>query len=312
MSDNGSGTYVVNSAGQPVVSATPITAAVHNALTADLATALSNRICKDGQTTPTANIPLGGYKLTGVGAATARTDAATIATIQDGTGVYVGTVGGTANAITLTPSPAIAAYATGQKFSFIVAATNTGAATVAISGLTAKAVRNGNLALNGGELRIEDLVTVQYNGTYFQILNYRTSVDGWTPTLTCGTAGDLSVAYTERLGSLELSGNKITAWFSIITSAFTHTTASGNLLITGLTSRASALMSPFMGQAVMFSGMTKANYTQVVSGVVAASTQITLYASGSGQASTTLAITDFPTGGTVKLQGCVIYTHDGG
>ena len=312
MSDNGSGTYVVNSAGQPVVSATPITAAAFNAYTADAATAMSNRICKDGQTTPTANIPLGGYKLTGVGAATARTDAASIATIQDGTGVYVGTVGGTANAITLTPSPAITAYAAGQKFSFSVGATNTGATTVAISGLAAKNIVNGSLSCVGGELRINDLVTIQYDGTQFEKLTHRKSLDGFTPVLTAGTAGDLSVAYTEQLGYAEISGNKITAWFSIITSAFTHTTASGNILVTGLPFRASSLMSPFFGQAVMFSGMTKANYTQVVGAVSAAATQITFYASGSAQASGVVAITDFPTGGTVKLQGCVIYTHDGG
>ena len=312
MSDNGSGTYVVNSSGQPVVSATPITAAAFNAYTADAATAMSNRICKDGQTTITANIPFGGYKATGLGAGTARTDGASLATIQDGTGVYVATVGGTANAITLTPSPAIAAYVAGQTFSFSVAATNTGAVTIAISGLTAKNCLNGTLACVGGEFRINDLVEVQYDGTSFEKLTHRKSLDGFTPVLTCGTPGNLSVSYTAQLGYAEISGNKITAWFDIITSAFTHTTASGNLLVTGLPFRASALMSPFFGCGVNFSGMTKANYTHVVPAVAAATTQITFYASGSAQASAVLAITDFPTGGTVKLQGCVIYTHDGG
>jgi len=312
MSDNGSGVYVVNSTGQPVITDTPIMAAVFNAYTADAATAMSNRICKDGQTTITANIPMATYKFTGLGAGSARTDSCNIGNVQDGTGVYVGTVGGTGNAITLTPSPAITAYVAGQKFSFIVGATNTGSTTVAISGLAAKTCHNGTLALVGGELRIGDLVTVQYDGTYLQVLNLRKGLDGWTPVLTCVTPGDLSVAYTTQTGYLEISGNKITAWFNIITSSFTHTTASGNLLITGLLFRASTLMSPFMGQAVMFSGMTKANYTQVVGSVASASTQVTCYASGSGQASAILAITDFPTGGTVKLQGCVIYTHDGG
>jgi len=312
MSDNGSGTYQVNSAGQPVSAATPITAAAFNAYTADVATALSNRICKDGQTTVGANIPMATYKFTGLGAGSARTDSCNIGNIQDGTGVYVGTVAGTANAITLTPAPAITGYVAGQKFSFIVGATNTGSTTVAISGLAAKTCHNGTLALVGGELRIGDLITVQYDGTYMQVLNLRKGLDGWTPVLTCGTPGDLSVAYTEQLGYLEISGNKITAWFSIVTSSFTHTTASGNLLITGLTFRSSTLMSPFFGQAVMFSGMTKANYTQVVGSVAGNATTILLYASGSGQASGIVAITDFPTGGTVKLQGCVIYTHDGG
>lgn len=312
MSDNGSGSYVVNSSGQPVVSATPITAAVFNAYTADAATAMSNRICKDGQTTVTANIPMGGYKLTGVGAATARTDAATLASIQDGTGVYVATVGGTANAITLTPSPAIGAYVAGQKFSFIVAATNTGTTTVAISGLAAKNLNNGTLSLGGGELRIGDVVTLLYDGSEFQVLNYRKGVTGWTAAITASTPGDMSVAYVDQTGSYEISGNKITAWFSIITSAFTYTTASGNIYITGLPFRAAANQSVYFSGAVRFSGMTKANYTQVVGGVGAAETKISLYASGSGQASVGLAITDFPTAGTVYLQGCVTYIHDGG
>lgn len=176
MSDNGSGTYVVNSSGQPVVAATPITAAVHNALTADLATALSNRICKDGQTTPTANIPLGGYKLTGVGAATARTDAATIATIQDGTGVYVGTVGGTADAITLTPSPAITAYVAGQTFQFLASGANTTNVTVAISGLAAKAItKYGATALRAGDLASGAMVAITYDGTRFIVMSVGTN-----------------------------------------------------------------------------------------------------------------------------------------
>lgn len=47
-----------------------------------IATALSNVICKDGQSTPTANIPLGGFKLTGLGTPTADGDAATKAYVD--------------------------------------------------------------------------------------------------------------------------------------------------------------------------------------------------------------------------------------
>jgi hypothetical protein len=312
MSDNGSGTYVVNSAGQPVVSATPITATAFNAYTADAATAMSNRICKDGQTTVTANIPMATYKFTGLGAGSARTDSCNIGNVQDGTGVYVGTVGGTATAITLTPSPAITAYVAGQKFSFSVGATNTGATTVAISGLAAKNLYNGTLACVGGELRINDLVTIQYDGTQFEILNYRKALDGWTPALSCETPGDLAVGYTSQTGYFEISGNKITAWFKIVTSSFTHTTASGAVAINGISFRSSTLMSPFMGAAVSFSGVTKANYTQIVSAILGNTTSILLYASGSGQARSQVSITDLPTGGSVILEGHIIYTHDGG
>lgn len=57
MSYNGSGTFLINTAGQPVIPSTLISAATFNALTADLATGLTTAITKDGQTTTTARIP---------------------------------------------------------------------------------------------------------------------------------------------------------------------------------------------------------------------------------------------------------------
>lgn len=50
------------------------------------ATGLSNCIAKDGQSTPTANIPFGGFKLTNVGDATSATDAVNR---QTGDGRYI-------------------------------------------------------------------------------------------------------------------------------------------------------------------------------------------------------------------------------
>ena len=57
MSYNGSGTFNINTTGQPVVAGTVITATAFNLLTADLATGLTTAITKDGQTTTTARIP---------------------------------------------------------------------------------------------------------------------------------------------------------------------------------------------------------------------------------------------------------------
>tara|TARA_R110000823_G_C15858017_1_gene492867 strand:- start:423 stop:1061 length:639 start_codon:yes stop_codon:yes gene_type:complete len=75
VSYNGSGTFNINSAGQPVVTGTVITSTAFNALTSDLATGLTTALTKDGQTTPTANITLGGYKITNLAAGTAAADA---------------------------------------------------------------------------------------------------------------------------------------------------------------------------------------------------------------------------------------------
>ena len=57
MSYNGSGTFNINSAGQPVVTGTVISSTAFNALTADLGTGLSTALTKDGQTVATARIP---------------------------------------------------------------------------------------------------------------------------------------------------------------------------------------------------------------------------------------------------------------
>lgn len=71
MSLNGSGVMLINSTGQPVAANTLISAAVFNAFTDDVATALSTAVYKDGQQTITANLPMGGFKLTGLAAGSA-------------------------------------------------------------------------------------------------------------------------------------------------------------------------------------------------------------------------------------------------
>jgi hypothetical protein len=77
VSFNGTGTFLINTAGQPVVTGTTITSTAFNALTADLATGLSTAITKDGQTVVTGNIPFNSFKITGLGAPTAINDALT-------------------------------------------------------------------------------------------------------------------------------------------------------------------------------------------------------------------------------------------
>lgn len=66
-----SGTFSINSSGQPVVTGTVISSTAFNSLTADLATGLSTCVLKDGTQTLTANIPMGSFKLTGLGAGSA-------------------------------------------------------------------------------------------------------------------------------------------------------------------------------------------------------------------------------------------------
>jgi hypothetical protein len=201
MPRNGSGVYSPPAANYPAVSGTLITAANRNAVDADVATALTGSLAVNGESVVTANIPFSGNKLTGIGAATARTDAASIATIQDGTGVYSGTVGGTADVITITPSPAITAYGAGQLFSFIASGANTTNVTINVNGLGAKAVtKNGTTALVAGDIPSGFLVTIRYDGTRFQLIGAKgasTGANGDITSLTACTsitAGTVTVA----------------------------------------------------------------------------------------------------------------------
>lgn len=171
MSYNGSGTFNINSAGQPVVSGTVISSTAFNALTSDLATGLSTALTKDGQSTPTANITLGGYKITNLAAATLAADAVRFSQLQGGsTSTYITAAG--ADTITGTVSPTLTAYTTGQQFSFIAAGTNTTAVTLNIDGVGVKAVtRAGTTALAAGDILTGQVALVEYDGTQFQLLD---------------------------------------------------------------------------------------------------------------------------------------------
>lgn len=152
---------------------TKILASRHDVQDQDIANGLSNAICKDGQTTPTANIPFGGFKLTNVGAGTARTDAARVSQIQDGAPVYAGTTAGSSNDYTATLTPAISAYTTGMMLSFKADRANTGASTFNVNSVAATAIRkyDGTTALAANDILSGQTYIVQHNGTFWILLN---------------------------------------------------------------------------------------------------------------------------------------------
>lgn len=69
---NGSGSFSPPGADFPAVANTLIESAKFNNIVNDIATGLSTCITKDGQTTATANIPMGGFRFTGLGAGSAN------------------------------------------------------------------------------------------------------------------------------------------------------------------------------------------------------------------------------------------------
>lgn len=138
MARNGSGTYSLPQA--PFTPGTTIASAAVNSDLSDIGAALTQSISKDGQTVYTGNQPMGGNKLTGLGIGSSPADSVRVSQVADGAINYGGTAGGTADAITLSPTPGITAYAAGQTFTFKAASTNTGAMTVDVSTVGAGAL----------------------------------------------------------------------------------------------------------------------------------------------------------------------------
>jgi len=92
---------------------------------------------------------------------------------------------GAANAYVLTFSPAFTAYITGLPIVFKAANANTGASTLAINGMEAKAVKkNVSDALAANDIKAGQVVTVVFDGTNFQLVsrmepNKESAVKGW-------------------------------------------------------------------------------------------------------------------------------------
>jgi hypothetical protein len=170
MARNGSGTYNLP-AGNPVTTGTTISSTWANNTLADMATALTGSVASDGQTTPSANLPMGTFAHTNVGNATVRTMYASAGQVQDGVITYLTSVSG-ADTITAVGAVGMTAYATGQRFTFIAAGANTGAATININSIGAKTVTKfGATALVAGDLASNTAYEIIYDGTQFQLLN---------------------------------------------------------------------------------------------------------------------------------------------
>lgn len=144
-----------------------------------IAAGINACLTKNGENTPSANLPMGNYKHTGVGAGTALTHYADVASVQNSGYHYAATSGTDTYTITLSPAPA--AYATGQRFLIKIGSANTGAATINVNSLGAKSLVKGvSTALVAGDLLANKFYVIVYDGTNFQVegvVTYSESID---------------------------------------------------------------------------------------------------------------------------------------
>lgn len=130
----------------------------------------------------------------------------------------------------------------------------------------------------------------------------------WTPALTFVTPGDLSVAYSVQLGEWYLRDGLVDLYFHLVTSGFTHTTASGAFRMSGAPFTAKTLANmQWSGSLSSWTGITKASFTQIGPQIASAQSLILFLASGSGQTSAALAFGDLPTGINKTLTGRISY-----
>lgn len=203
---DGAGNYTLP-AGNPVVSGTTISSTVHNNTNSDLATAITGSLAKDGQTTPTANLPMGAFRHTNVGNATVRNQYATVDQTQDGDYSYVGAVAGT-NTVTGSLAPSISAYVAGMHVVLTAANANTGATTLALNGLTALDVQKwvsgaqANIVANDLRAGVPAYLVLDTGGDDWILLNPNSGNMG---DVTVGTLTATSVSTT----NLTLNGNTV-------------------------------------------------------------------------------------------------------
>jgi hypothetical protein len=219
MARNGSGTYTLP-AGNPVTTGTTISSTWANNTLNDLGNAMTASLAYDGQTTPVANLPMGGYLHTGVANATARTNYASAGQVQDGTLTYLTSISGT-DTITAIAPVSMSALVAGQTFRFIAAGANTTTSvTLNINSIGAKNItKNGTTALSIGDIPSGSVVVVVYDGTQFQLTTLPTYVapfnlttnNTWTGKQTfTGTSSLISSKFTNALELVTVSATAAT------------------------------------------------------------------------------------------------------
>lgn len=209
---NGSGVFSRNGGGLGLwvtqsAAGIKILSVNHDASDGELATGINTCLTKDGQNVPTANLPMGNFKHTGVAAAANLTDYARASDVQNNTPCYLTGVAGT-NTITASAVYLMAAYVAGQRFEFIPANTNTGMTTINVNSIGAKDVYFSGAACAGGELVVGVPVTVVYDGTRFHVMVSTLNRQGFRNRV---TNGDVSI--DQRNGGAAVTVNADSNFF---------------------------------------------------------------------------------------------------
>lgn len=136
---------------------------------------------------------------------------------------WAGTATGTANALILTPATAVTVLSAGLTVVFKSSASaNTGATTIAVSGLATTAAQTAGLAMAGGEIEASQWYRATYDGAAFQVEQFN---PGRVPQGFV-LSGDISISLTGNKNNWNPTG--------LSTASTIRVDANGDYNITGI------------------------------------------------------------------------------
>lgn len=152
----------------------------------------------------------------------------------------------------------------------------------------------------------ENTFASNWNYVFFNS-NLSAETGTWTPEFTFATLGDLSVTYATQVATYNRVDNLVTVNCTLVSSAFTHTTSSGDFRIIDLPFAAKNTTSLRSIGSMYFDGITKAGFTQFTPRTTAGSSVVTFIASASATGSSAVSAADVPTGGTPSITFTMTY-----
>ena len=269
-----------------------------NTTLSDIATALTGSLAADGQTPVTANLPMSGYILTGLGAGSGAGHSIRYEQLfTSGTVSLLGVLSvqdGTVGA----PGVRFASSSTTGIYS---SSDNT--VRFAIAGAEGARVIAGGVYVTGGGVAFPATQVASADPNTLDDYEEGT----WTPVLTFATPGNVVIVLSTAVGVYRKIGSQVFVTCDAVTSTFTHTTASGNFQITGLPFTSANTSGQTHHGACSIQGVTKAGYTSFTAALAANSSAAILVANGSGQNESAVTASDMPTGGSVIVRFSLAY-----
>lgn len=187
-----SGTFTLTTTGLPYVTGTTISSTVANNLNTELQTGINQALNKDGSNTPTANLNLGGFRLTNIGGATVSTDAIRASQVQANS---LNTVTSVSGVTTITGSLGItfSSYTEGMTVRLNPVGTNTGQPSLNLGGIGAVPIYWNLVTATSSFFRAGNPIDLVYISTSSLTGFHVIGMSGFLPASIFTAKGDLLV-----------------------------------------------------------------------------------------------------------------------